>query len=314
MRMVSALWSSASALARGLAGERVRLGARVISVGNLQAGGAGKTPLVGRIAREADARGILACILTRGYGGRWEGAPEGGVIAPGEQAPPAALCGDEAALLHELAPGAWIGVGADRARQFERARERAGGSLGLAILDDGFQNHRLHKDVELVAVTSARPGERVFRDWPGAARRASLLVWTKGEERPPALDAAPGVPWVRMRYFLRRTAPPERILLLTGLADGDFARRSAEEAGYEVLRHCAYPDHACFDGGEAAALLQEAKASGARLAVTGKDWVKLREVTPLRAAQPPVLVLEPELSLEPPEEGARIWNRVLWGE
>ena len=73
-RLASALWSFGSALARGLASrgillKPVRLGVRVISVGNLQAGGAGKTPLVAHIAGEALARGLKVCILCRGYGG-----------------------------------------------------------------------------------------------------------------------------------------------------------------------------------------------------------------------------------------------------
>jgi len=110
LRLLSALWSTVNAgmrlaARRGWVGSR-KLPARVLSVGNLQVGGAGKTPLVALIAQEAIARGQRVCILSRGYGGIWEA--NGGVIAPGKEPAHPALCGDEPALLHELAPEAWI--------------------------------------------------------------------------------------------------------------------------------------------------------------------------------------------------------------
>src|SRR5438105_3367167 len=94
-RVGSCLWSSANALARVAADRRVikraGLGCRVVSVGNIQAGGAGKTPLVAQVVREAQERGLLAAILTRGYGGRWE--RDGGMIEPGQEAVDPDACG-----------------------------------------------------------------------------------------------------------------------------------------------------------------------------------------------------------------------------
>lgn len=304
-RSVSALWSTLSAAAR--AGARAgllrseRLDARrVLGVGNLQAGGAGKTPLVARIAREGVDRGLSVCILNRGYRGAWE--REGGMIRSGEPPARAAACGDEAALLHDLVPGAWIAVGADRVRAYAGAREALGRPFDLVILDDGFQHWRIRKDLEIVALTSATPGERLFRDFPRALARADLVVWTKGLRRP----ASGGKPLVVVRYAL----PPgsgREIRLVTGLGDNEDARRLAEDSGYRVREHLTFGDHAVFGRVRVREILDEARALGCEVAVTGKDWVKWRDVG---VAPGQALVLEPELKFE---EGRELWERVLWG-
>jgi tetraacyldisaccharide 4'-kinase len=302
--LVSAAWSAASAAARelALAGvlPRERLDCRVVSVGNLQAGGAGKTPLVAEIARQGAARGKTVCILSRGYRGEWERS--GGVLAPGAQAASAREAGDEPALLHELAPAAWIGVGADRAAQFRRIRERA--RPDLVVLDDGLQHWRLHRDLEIVALTSAGRGERAFRDGPGALSRADLLVWTKGEERPAHADK----PLVRVRFRLRPVSGSPAIVLVTGVADARGVAESARAAGYRIVRHVEGPDHARYDATGARKLLDEAGRAGARVALTGKDWVKWRE---LGFAASELEILEPTLEFL---EGEELWNRALWPE
>jgi tetraacyldisaccharide 4'-kinase len=303
--LASAVWSTLSEAARiGVAAgllKQVRLGTRVVSVGNIQVGGAGKTPLVARIAREAAERGLKTCILCRGYGGDWES--RGGVIAPGDAGVEAAAAGDEAALLHDLAPRSWIGVGADRVRQLDRVRERAG-ELDLVILDDGFQHWRIHRDVDVVAVTDADRRRTLFRDWGGALHRAHLIVWTKGESWPRGLLK----PSVRVRFRLPEAeVARKRIWLVAGLAEGWRARQSIEGAGYQVERFIEFPDHARYGGGIVQGIVEGASRAGMTLAITGKDWVKWRD---LGVAESRVRVLEPELVFE---EGRDTWERVLWG-
>jgi tetraacyldisaccharide 4'-kinase len=310
--LASCIWSSLSWVAREAAKrgwlKNARLPARVISVGNLQAGGAGKTPLVACIAREAQARGLKTAILCRGYGGEWE--RRGGVIAAkadGGPEPVAAECGDEAALLHDLAPHAVIGVGSDRVKQFERIRALA--TVDLVILDDGFQHWRIQKDVEVVALTSATRRQTVFREWPKALMHAHLAVWTKGDTRP---DTA-GMPFARVRY--RLTAPPiagAEYWLVTGVADGKSVRNLAEAAGYRITQHLSFRDHARYSEAWVEQSIRAADRAGARIAVTGKDWVKWRDMklSELGAWKSRVTVLEPELEWI---EGKDEWNRVLWG-
>jgi tetraacyldisaccharide 4'-kinase len=303
----SFLWSVGSAVARNLGGRgdrSVRLDSRVISVGNLQAGGAGKTPLVALLANQALERGLRVCVLTRGYRGRWESV--GGVIAPGDPLCDARESGDEAALLQELCPGAWIGVGADRVAAYSRVRERVGVSgsdvkFDLVILDDGFQHHRIRKDLEIVALTSRSRSEFWFRDFPSALDHADLVVWTKGNTRPEVGDR----PLVRVEFRLKRPEAVAPVWLVTGVADGDEVLRRVREAGYEVRRHLGFGDHSEYSSEKVEEILQGATSAGCGVVVTGKDWVKWRHFV----VQDRVTVLEPEVVFR---EGGALWNQVIW--
>jgi len=309
---VSYAWSSLNRLARlatecgVLASEK--LPCRVISVGNIQAGGTGKTPLVALIAHEAAARGIRVCLLTRGYRSEWES--RGGVIAPGPKSADPKSAGDEAALLHELCPAAWIGVGRDRVRQFEEAQRAAIQPFELVILDDGFQHWKIKKDIEIVAVTSDGPAEAPHRDFAETLKRANLVVWTKGEARP----LCAGRPFVRVHWRIERLPgtgadiPPELPLhLVTGIASARRAREAIEASGFRISEHSRFPDHMNYNGDQVRGFLAEAKKRSLAVATTGKDWVKWRA---LGISPNQVLVFEP---LPEFSEGKDLWLKTLWG-
>ncbi|MGZ3687657.1 MAG: tetraacyldisaccharide 4'-kinase [Bdellovibrionota bacterium] len=302
---VSEAWSMGSALARGLAHRGLlrttALPCRVISVGNLQAGGAGKTPLVAQIAREAIERSFRVCILTRGYGGQWE--KSGGLIAPDAREVDPVQSGDEAALLHLLVPTAWIAIGADRVRQFQRAQSTSATGFDLVILDDGFQHWKIRKDIEIVAVTSSSRSQRIYRDSNSALRSANLVVWTKGELRP---DSG-GRPFVRVRLELERDRNAAKgIWLVTGVGDSQGVLASAREASYQVERHFEFADHAQYDATRIREILEQAAQAGCRVALTGKDWVKWKS---LGVAPESVTVLEPRVQFL---EGRDVWDSALW--
>ncbi|MBC7692793.1 MAG: tetraacyldisaccharide 4'-kinase [Methylotenera sp.] len=311
LAITSTIWSFLSATAWLLLKVGVlkgrRLPVRVISVGNIQVGGSGKTPLVAQIAREAHERGLKVCILCRGYGSEWEGG--GGTIAPlatSATLPDPRFSGDEAALLHELAPHAWIGVGANRVRQFRRVDQLALGGFNIAILDDGFQHWKIQKDLEIVAMTSLNRFQTLFRDWDLALRRAHLLVWTKGDCKPAAIRS----PCVRVRYNLPLNDGVHRerhFWMVTGLGDSEFAQKTAEKAGYIVVNHVRFRDHAIYEKEVVLQILHEAQVANCSVVVTGKDWVKWQA---LGISKSNVVVLEPELLFE---EGKNLWDQALWG-
>jgi tetraacyldisaccharide 4'-kinase len=126
-----------------------RLPAPVISVGNLTAGGSGKTPLVIYIARRILDLEMNPVILSRGYGRQSPGRVW--ILPPGTAAASAArTLGDEPALMRRHLPSVWMGIAKNRfkagttiARECDRA---------VFILDDGFQHRKLHRDLDLVVV------------------------------------------------------------------------------------------------------------------------------------------------------------------
>jgi tetraacyldisaccharide 4'-kinase len=319
----SLLWSSSSKIARVLANtgalHATKLDAYVISVGNLQAGGAGKTPLVAQIAREALAKQKSVCILTRGYGGECEST--GALLKPQSAGADGTSIildpkkfGDEAVLLRDLAPGAWIAIGADRVSQYREACRVHGRPFDVAILDDGFQHWKILKDREILAVTSRSTSDTFHRDFVSEASRADLLVWTKGETRPQAVELS-GKPSAKVRYTLEITDKDRasRYWLVSAIGDAKSFRKTVETAGLEVVRETKLADHAAFSKSKIEAWLKEAQEKNCRIAVTGKDWVKWRVLLKpgkkLPEMKDRISVFEPKLVFE---TGHEIWEKVLW--
>ena len=142
----------AALFARGLAGVR-RLPVPVLSVGNLMAGGSGKTPFVEMLARRLHERGHRVAIILRGYRG---GSTRPMVVCDGRRLlyePPAAS--DEAYLLASHLPGVAVLTGTDRYRVGQVALEQLG--CGIIVLDDGFQHLKVHRDLDIVLVDAVNP-------------------------------------------------------------------------------------------------------------------------------------------------------------
>ena len=277
---------------------RERVDAPVISVGNLTAGGTGKTPMVAWLARELIRRGLRPGIVSRGYRKRGQGAETG--AGPNDEALElAAALGD---VPHEQNP--------DRA---EAARALLG-AVDVIVLDDGFQHRRLARDLDLVLVDATRPwglaaadgGEPVrallprglLREHPGALARADALCLTRCDQVAAAqLDAlerelersAPGVPLLRAEHRpvrLREVGPGGAVLGLETLAGASvrlvsgIGHPAAFEAtvaglGATVVEHRRFPDHHAYTAEQARALLADPEGTRARLITTAKDAVKL---------------------------------------
>jgi len=316
--LFSIIWSVINCLNRGLIKigitKPIRLESQVISVGNIQAGGSGKTPLIALIAEQAHQRGLSVCILTRGYHSAWE--KHGGIIHPGSDEMDPSVCGDEPALLHKLCPFATIGVGKNRVKQYRAVQAEK--KIDLVLLDDGFQNRKIIKDLDIVAWTSAKPGQRLFREFESSLKRADLVVWTKGCRPPPALTSQPVV---KISYDLSG-APnyspdsfkaPLPLWLITGVADPRSVRELLVKSGYSVTKHTVYRDHFRYSSSLIKQTLNKASQENLRVALTGKDWVKWKSqgFDLVKSPDVDVMVFEPKIRFE---KGMEIWNRVLWNE
>lgn len=324
---LAALYGLAWRIRQGLATPGVRLPARVISVGNLTAGGTGKTPVVAAVARVFMAAGLQPAVLSRGYG---RSARERLVIASDRTRilADAAAAGDEPLMLARMLPGVPVVVSADRARAGRKATEDHG--AGALVLDDGFQNQQIEKDLEIVTVD----GRRLFgngRMLPAGPlrmpktelRRADVVIITKlgpqddpGPVRETLRVLAPDAKVfegrtvaVEFRDLLSGKSVPvdymrrRRVASMCALADPLPFTRLLEEEGIEVAGRFAFPDHHVYGPEEVSRVREQAHAIEA-VVTTEKDSVKLEEAW-LRG-DPPVLSLITKVEMDQPEEFARI--------
>ena len=267
-----AVWSAAARLRRAVA-HPYRAPVPVVCVGNLVVGGAGKTPVVLSLAALFAAHGLEIHIVTRGHGGRRQGPVR---VDPARD--DAAAIGDEALLIAARAP-CWI------------ARDRAAGvraaiAAGAAaiLLDDGFQNPTVAKDLALVVVDAGYGfgNCRVFPAGPlrepveeGLMRAAAVVLIGSGEE-PSVLRRA-------NRPILRTTLDPvagkrysgARVLAFAGIGRPAKFFRTLERLGATLVAARPFPDHHPYREHEIAALRRAAGRSGAVLVTTAKDWVRL---------------------------------------
>ncbi|HEY0303248.1 MAG TPA: tetraacyldisaccharide 4'-kinase [Rhizomicrobium sp.] len=245
--------------------------AKVVCVGNLTAGGTGKTPIAMAMAKALIARGAKPVFLTRGYGGKIRGPA---FVAPDDRA---THVGDEPLLLASVAP---VIVSADRAAGARLAEQHG---FDTIVMDDGHQNFTLAKDLSLVVV-DAETGfgnRRVLPAGPlretvaqGLARADAVIV--SGDGGSPALGAFAG-PVLRCRLVHDGNvlAKGARVVAFAGIGRPEKFFASLEALGARIVERRAYGDHHIYTQSEMARLKARARAEDALLVTTEKDFVRL---------------------------------------
>src|SRR3989338_710205 len=167
---------------------RYRLSCKVISVGNITWGGTGKTPLVEAIARYLKQEGCKVAILTRGYKRKKESDERRWARDEGRGTMDE-MMGDEAAMLAKNLGDVPVIVDADRKRAAEKAMKEHHATA--VILDDGFQQWRIKKDLEIVAIDAMCPfgnghmiPRGILREPLSSLKRADIVVITKTNLNP----------------------------------------------------------------------------------------------------------------------------------
>lgn len=252
----------------------------VIVVGNLIAGGSGKTPTVLGLVTLLQSRGFHPGIISRGYGGLHRSAEEVGIHSA------ASLVGDEPLLLHKTS-GAPVVVGRDRVAAGLLLLRQHPETTHL-VCDDGMQHYRLYRDLE-ICVFDARgvgngrllPAGMLRQYWPPQPVKASgqseqrLLVLKTGPSDLPghlatrtlATNATNGMGESISLESIRNSAVP--IHALAGIAQPEIFFSMLRDAGLPLQSTQALPDHHAFDNYEWASEQQ------CLMLCTEKDAVKL---------------------------------------
>ncbi len=289
-----------------------RLPCTVISIGNLTAGGTGKTPMTDYVARLCRRMGYKLAVLSRGYRGQAE--RYGGIVSDGHtvlMTPDVA--GDEPFMLAASLPGIPVIVGRDRFRSGQLAINRFG--VEIVILDDGFQHLQLERDLDILLLDGYRPfgnghllPRGVLRESPSAIQRADAVVLTRVDSFDGGENSTAGgnmyfsgkpvfrsIHQPRIEGVLESGTPPQpfglnnpngsfnpevpagqRVFAFSGIAKNDLFHQTIGQLGGHMAGHLDFPDHYAYQDIDVVEISRAAVNAGADcLATTAKDYVRL---------------------------------------
>jgi tetraacyldisaccharide 4'-kinase len=271
-----------------------RLEKPVVSVGNLSAGGSGKTPFVIALGELLKARGIHFDVLSRGYGRKTRGVL---VVETGGNA---ADFGDEPLLIARKL-GVPVVVGASRYEAGRLAEQKF--QPQLHILDDGFQHRSLGRDFDIVLMTEGDfddrmlPSGRLREPVSSLSRADAVVLPASASADHPALGQTPV--WRMEREILLPSLPPAPVVFC-GIARPEQFFAQARAAGITPAAEVRFRDHHAYSLDDILALVSARLARpGAGFLTTEKDAINLG---PERHLLEPLFVAELKLTLDRPTD------------
>ncbi len=252
----------------------------VICIGNFVAGGAGKTPVALALGELLHQSQKSVGFLTRGYGGKLSGPV---VVMPGEHA--CGDVGDEALLLADMCPTI---VARDRragAEEFSKT------DIDVIVMDDGFQNPSLHKDLCLIVidhqqgigngrVIPAGPLRGFLDDQVSSAHGFIIIGGALVDKNLNQNLQNSGKPMFTAQLEPADTAPDlvgKKVIAYTGIGMPDKFFATLEKAGAEIVERIRFPDHHPFSHSDAQWLLGlQGDNPECLLMTTAKDHVRLK--------------------------------------
>ncbi|HEX3985824.1 MAG TPA: tetraacyldisaccharide 4'-kinase [Acidobacteriaceae bacterium] len=266
-----------------------RLRGRVVSVGNLSVGGAGKTPMTIRLAELLRGHGLAVDVLSRGYGRRSDTTAK---VDPNGSAE---IFGDEPLLIARAGIPVYVGE-----IRYEAGLLAERESLRVHLLDDGFQHVQLARDVDIVVLHRSDFADHLLpagrlREGFRALRRAHFVVLREevrdleGELRRRGCELP--IWWMRRSVELPEA---RRVVAFCAIARPDDFFDELRRQGCNLVEARTWRDHHAWTAGDLAELAALARRHDAEaLLTTEKDWLRLRPeqrealgaVAPLRTAK-----------------------------
>ena len=265
LKPLELIWRAVNRLRRALYRGGILKGRRlprpVISVGNLTAGGSGKTPAVIAIARYLTRRGFTVAVLSRGYG---RSGSETGLVTSLD----AGRFGDEPVLIKSKTTNTHVIVGPKR---YDNAIRFLGqNDCDLFILDDGFQHLQLSRDLDVVIDA----GRGVMREGRSALAGAGVVIQRN------------------LRLVVPEGLTLRRVFAFAGLADNEQFFSSLRTNGLNVVATRGFRDHHRYTAADLASIREAARAAGAEAIVTTeKDAVKIDDRD--------IIAIDAEMIIEP---------------
>lgn len=301
-----------------------KLPCRVISVGNITAGGTGKTPAVIMLAKMLKEEGCRPVVLSRGYGGKRKRdvniVSDGRTILMDNHE-----AGDEPFLIAASLKEIPVITGPRRYLTGSFAVKEFGADV--LVLDDGFQHRALYRDMDIVLADSAAPfgnGRLLpcgsLRESPKGLKRADIVVLTgsspgKGIESPPMLDSFPvgdgrifracHKPLHVMRAGGGDIRPPDflkgkKVFAFAGIGNPLSFIRTIEALQADLAGFLYFPDHHVFARGDLETIIRQAEGRQVDLILTTeKDGVRLLDFPDFLRE---IFLLRIEMSLIPDGE------------
>ncbi len=244
---------------------------KVICIGNVTAGGSGKTPTSISIAHMLKKMGYNPFFVSRGYGGKLHGVLVNNKIHTPQEV------GDEPLLLSYEAP---IVVNPNR---FEAAKKAIENGADIIIMDDGFQNQSLKKDISFLVFDGefgcgngfGIPAGPMRESLSEGLKRAQAII-ILGEDKVGLSKQITNKP-----IFKGKVVPKipdntdKKVIAFAGIGRPEKFYNSLKECGFEIIETIDFPDHHQYQEKELLDLILKAKKSDAKLYTTSKDFVKI---------------------------------------
>ena len=242
----------------------------VICIGNITAGGTGKTPVSISVAKLLSNEMFHPYFVSRGYGGKLQN------IIVNNKKHTAHDVGDEPLLLSKQAP---VVVNADRYKAAKTAIEQG---ADVIIMDDGFQNPGLFKDLSFLVfdghygigngkIIPAGPLRETLEN--GAKRADAVIILGRDQHD---LAQRCGLPvFFGHTEAAQTTINNQDVIAFAGIGHPQKFYHTLKQQGFNVVKTLDFPDHHFYTREELDTIIKEAQKLNAQIYTTGKDFVKI---------------------------------------